>query len=171
MTPTDIQLLVDYNYWARDRLLAAVEALSPDAFTRDMGSSFGSVRDTLAHVYGAEWIWLARWRGEAPTALPTPGQFPDVATLRRTWTALEGEVRAFVAGLDQAGRTRLCDYRLLSGQACTSPFGQMIQHVVNHGTYHRGQVVTMLRQMGAAGPQALDLIAFYREREQVASPR
>lgn len=164
MTVSDLQELLDYSYWARDRVLAAVRPLSGEQFTRDLGSSFPSVRDTLVHMYGAEWIWCERWHGMSPTAGPTSGDFPDVERLAAAWRDLERKVRGFVAGLDDGGIERRLEYRLLSGAPGLSSIREMLQHVVNHGTYHRGQVTTMLRQLGAAPPKSLDLIAFYRER-------
>ena len=164
MTSQDLKTLLDFHYWARDRVFAALEPLTPEQYTRDMGSSFRSVRDTVVHIYSADWIWYRRWRGESPSARIPGEAFPDVAGLRDAWQTLEGQVRAHVASLDADGIERVTEYRLLNGQPGASPFWQMLQHVVNHGTYHRGQVTTMLRQLGAAPPKDLDLIAFYRER-------
>lgn len=164
MTATDLTLLLDYHYWARDRLLDAASTLQPDALLRDMGNSFRSVRDTLVHIYGAEWVWYARWQGQSPTALPDAAAFPDVATLRAAWTALEAQVRAFVADLGEDGIAREFRYASLAGAPATSAFWQMLQHVVNHATYHRGQVTTLLRQLGARPPGGMDLIQFYRTR-------
>ena len=70
MTVNDLQTLVDYHYWATRRVLNATDALTADQFTRDLRSSFPSVRDTLAHLYGADWIWCSRWEGTSPSALP-----------------------------------------------------------------------------------------------------
>jgi uncharacterized damage-inducible protein DinB len=164
MTIEDLRLLLDYHYWARDRLLEAVDVLTPEQFTRDMGSSFRSVRDTLAHIYAAEWAWHSRWVGKSPTALLPSDMFPDVATLRATWAEHEARMRSFLDGVGEAGLTRVFEYKLLNGQPGASPFWQMLQHVVNHASYHRGQVTTMLRQIGAAPAKPMDLIAFYRTR-------
>jgi uncharacterized damage-inducible protein DinB len=164
MTIEHLRLLLDYHYWARDRLLDAVDPLTPEQFTRDMGSSFRSIRDTLAHIYAAEWAWRSRWVGNSPTALLPPDMFPDVASVRATWTDHEAKMRAFLEGLGEAGIARVIDYKLINGQAGASPFWQMLQHVVNHASYHRGQVTTMLRQIGAAPAKPMDLIAFYRTR-------
>jgi len=163
MKARDVRTLLDYHYWARDRMLDAVEALAPQQFTRELGGSFRSVRDTLAHLYGAEWIWYSRWQGEAPTALPTPDQFPDVASIRQAWRDHEKRMRAYVDGLDDHGLERVIAYKLLSGQPGASVLWQMIQHVINHASYHRGQVTTLLRQLGAAPPKSTDLITYYRE--------
>jgi uncharacterized damage-inducible protein DinB len=90
--------------------------------------------------------------------------FPDLATLRRTWSDHEAKMRAFFLNRDESGVNQVFDYTLLSGHTGASILWQMAQHVVNHATYHRGQVVTMLRQLGATPPTPMDLIAFYRLR-------
>jgi uncharacterized damage-inducible protein DinB len=160
----DLLALFDYHYWARDRLLDALEPLTPQQFSRDMGSSFRSIRETAAHIYAAEWAWYSRWRGESPTALVGAEMFPDVATLRAAWNDLERDVRAFLSNRDEEGLREVLAYKLISGQPGASILWQMAQHVVNHATYHRGQIVTMLRQLGATPPKPMDLIAFYRLR-------
>ena len=164
MTHHDLQTLLDYHYWARDRMLDAVAALTPDQYTRDLGSSFRSVRETVTHIYAAEWAWHERWNGRSPTALLPADQFPDLAALRTTWNELETRMRDFVATLGEQGPGRVIDYKLLSGQTGASPIWQMLQHVVNHASYHRGQVTTMLRQLGAQPAKPMDMIAFYRTR-------
>ncbi|OFW13370.1 MAG: hypothetical protein A3F70_00445 [Acidobacteria bacterium RIFCSPLOWO2_12_FULL_67_14] len=160
----ELQTLVDYHYWARDRLLDAVERLSPEQLTRDLGNSFPSIRDTLVHLYGAERIWCARWEAVEAPPRPDPGAFADLAAIRRAWSDLEGKVRAVLDRLGEGGLTRSIAYRTMDGTPASQPFWQMLQHVVNHGSYHRGQVTTMLRQLGAAPARSMDLIAFYRER-------
>lgn len=167
MTPDDLKTLLDYHYWACDRALDAASELTPEQFTRDLGSSFRSVRDTLAHTYSAEWAWYQRWHGTSPTAMLPFDQFPDVASLRRAWTAHEQKMRAFLASLSEAGIDRVYDYKTLDGTAASSRLRDMLQHVVNHGSYHRGQVTTMLRQLGARPAKSMDLIRYYREK---ASP-
>ena len=163
MTSADLATLVDYHYWARDRLLAAVEPLTAEQFTRDLGNSFKSVRDTLSHVHAAEWVWLSRLNGVSPTSLLPHDRFGDLAAVRAGWAETEAGFRAFVGGLDAAALERVVDYHLLNGQPGASRTWHIVQHVVNHATYHRGQVTTMLRQLGATPPKAQDLIAFYRE--------
>ena len=158
----ELRTLVDYHYWARDRVLQAAESLTEEQLTRDLGSSFKSVRDTLAHMYAAEWAWCSRWQGRSPTALLSADAFPDVATLRAKWTELERSVRGVLEGLGEAGVSRVFDYKMINGEARRSVFWHMLQHVVNHGSYHRGQVTTMLRQIGAAPGKPMDMIAFYR---------
>ena len=164
MTHADLTMLLEFHYWARTRVLDAVEQLTPEQFTRDLGSSFPSVRDTLVHLYSAEWAWYQRWHGTSPTSMLVPAEYPDVPTLRAAWTSHEAKMRAFLASLGETGITRVIEYRTLSGQPSSSAVWEMLHHVVNHGTYHRGQVTTMLRQLGAAPARSVELIAFYRER-------
>ena len=101
--------------------------------------------------------------GECAGGAVSADQFPDVATIRRTWTEHERNVRALLDDLGEDGVARVIPYTLFSGVASASPFWQMLQHVVNHASYHRGQVTTMLRQLGAAPAKSCDMITFYRE--------
>jgi uncharacterized damage-inducible protein DinB len=170
MTTKDLHDLLDYHYWARDRVLDAVATVTDEEYRRNLSSSFPSIHATLVHTYSAEWAWHSRWEGHSPTALLAADMFPDVDSLRGAWVALEARVRALLATSADADLTHGFDYTLLSGAPGHSTFEQMLQHVVNHATYHRGQVTAMLRQLGAAPPKSTDLIFFYRERESRAQP-
>jgi len=120
------------------------------------------VRDTLAHIMFAEWLWLERWLGRSPSG-PPPGEFPDLASLRSRWQKPETDLRSFIGRLSTPDLERVVEYKNTKGHAFSNPMWQMLQHLVNHGTYHRGQITTMLRQLGAT-PLATDMIAFYREQ-------
>jgi uncharacterized damage-inducible protein DinB len=159
----DLDLLLDYHYWARDRMFDALERLSPEEYVADRRNSFRSIRDTVVHLYSAEWSWHSRWRGHSPSAHLSPEDFPDVAAVRSAWRELEPQVRTLVGGLGPVERERVFDYLALNGTPQQSVFWHMVQHVVNHATYHRGQITTMLRQAGAEPPKSMDLITFYRE--------
>lgn len=162
MNLADLKNLLEYHYWARDRMLDAVEPLTPEQFTKDLGSSFKSIRDTVAHTHAAEWAWHSRWRGVSPAELLPADRFPDVASARAAWSDLEQQVRSLVDGMSESDVTNVIAYKLLSGAEGSSPFWQMLQHMVNHASYHRGQVTTMLRQLGAKPGKSMDMIAFYR---------
>jgi uncharacterized damage-inducible protein DinB len=158
--------LIDYNYWARDRLLDAVQALTQEQFTRDMGNSFGSVRDTIAHICDAESIWLARCDGGQPTGFQKPDRMPDAAAARAEWAELDRGMREVLQRMGPGGVQRTIEYKDFKGASRTDVVWQIMQHVVNHGSYHRGQVTTMLRQLGAQPAKFMDLIVFYRERRK-----
>ncbi len=165
--PTDaageIRELFAYNRWANRRFLDAAAALGDEPLRRDLGSSFPSVAATLEHILSAEWIWLERWNGRSPTARPGHWNVGDLGGLRRAWDAVEAAQTAFVEGLDGDGLARGVDYRSLRGDPFRAPLWQLLRHVVNHSSYHRGQLATLLRQLGATPPNT-DLVAYYRER-------
>ena len=167
MNVRDLQTMLDYHYWARDRVLDAVAALDTSHYNKDLGSSFKSIRDTLTHTYAAEWAWYQRWHGTSPTALIASDQFADLAALRGAWTAHERKMRAFVDGLSDADLDRVIEFTMLNGTKGASPIGHMVQHVVNHASYHRGQVTTMLRQVGASPAKSMDMIAYFRVKQAV----
>jgi uncharacterized damage-inducible protein DinB len=162
MTSADCDRLIEFNYWARDRTIDAVSGLPLDQFNRELGSSFKSIAATLSHVYFAEWIWYERWNLRSPAG-PPRGPFDDVPSLRGAWGPLEAAIRAFVRRLSDRDLEREISFRLLSGIEVAATFAEMIQHLVNHGSYHRGQVTTMLRQIGAQPPKSVDLITYFRE--------
>jgi uncharacterized damage-inducible protein DinB len=121
------------------------------------------VRETLAHVLAAEWVWLTRWRGSSPPGLPESWDLSSLEVVRAQWAEVEADQRAFVEGLDEAALDRVVAYRDTRGTPYENPLGQLLRHVVNHSTYHRGQVITMLRQLGAEAV-ATDYVVYLRER-------
>lgn len=163
MNRQDILTLLEYTAWANGRVLEAAAALSPEALLRDMGNSFPSVRDTLAHMLGAEWIWLRRWQGESPTTFAWAGELTTLPRLKDRFAAVDRERRAFVEALPEARMAQPFSYRDMAGNSHSLLLVQSLQHIVNHGTYHRGQVTTLLRQLGAK-PVSTDLSRFYLER-------
>ena len=162
MTPDALFALLDYHYWARDRLLDAVERITPEQFREDLANSFPSIRDTLVHLVSAEWAWCQRWQGESPRQPPGLTGLGTLEDIRTRWMREERRVRRFVGGLGPDGINGVFRYTLLDGAAGSSVYWQSVQHVVNHASYHRGQVVTMLRQLGAKAPESQDLAAFHR---------
>lgn len=159
----EIRDLFAYDRWANRRILDAALALPPEDFDRDLGSSFPSVRATLAHLLASDWIWLERWLGRSPTGVPEDWDLATGAAIGSRWREVEAAVKGFVEALTEADLERVVDYRNTAGTPYSAPLGHLLRHVVNHSTYHRGQVVTMLRQLGAT-PPSTDLVAFYRER-------
>ena len=161
MTVDEIRTLFDFNHWANARTLDACAALSAEEFVRPNGSSFPSIRDTLAHVHGAEWVWLERWQGRSPK-LPAARDGDNLATIRERWTTTARALLEFAQSRTQAELDAIREIRTFDGTPFRHALWQMMQHVVNHGSYHRGQVAVFLRQ---CGHQAMptDLIRYYRE--------
>jgi uncharacterized damage-inducible protein DinB len=170
MTKDEIQLLYEYDRWANNSVLQAASTLSAEEFTRDLGGSFGSVRDTLAHIVGSEWGWLTCWREPSPSsafvtelvwtrrdALFNANAFPDLAAVQLKWAEIEREQVEFVNGVtnESLGRT-------LPVRTTQISLAHLMQHLANHSTYHRGQIALMMRQLGAA-PLATDFAMFLME--------
>jgi uncharacterized damage-inducible protein DinB len=168
MSPEEIRVLYDYNAWANGRVLDSASALTTEQFSKPLVSSFPSVRDTLAHIWGSEWLWLERFQGRSPSSLPDVGQFQEISVLRARWEDDEARLHKFVIGLTPDDLNRVHQYRTLNFGEYANPLWQSMQHMVNHGTYHRGQITTLLRQLNAK-PLSSDLIHFYRERSNAAS--
>jgi len=156
-----LRTLYNYNYWARDRQLEACVRLSQEQFLRPMGSSFSSLRDTLAHLVAVEWVWHERFLGRSPRSVPEwVDALRTTEAIRSRWAEVEADVRKFVGGLDAAALDRPLSYQNLKGEPWTYPLWQALFHLVNHQTYHRGQVTTLVRQLGGT-PPAIDFLVYF----------
>jgi uncharacterized damage-inducible protein DinB len=162
MNTTDVRHLYAYNKWANHRIVDTCRPLDSTIFTRNLGNSFGSIRDTLAHILGAEWVWLERWQHRSPTQLPTTDTFPDAASIERRWQEIERGQQAFLEKLTDGQLGERIAYKNFKGERWEYSLAQMMQHLVNHSTYHRGQVITMLRQLGNQAPST-DLLLYLDE--------
>jgi uncharacterized damage-inducible protein DinB len=164
MNKQDVVYLHDYNRWANRRILESASKLTPEQFTRDLQSSHRSVRDTLAHILAAEWIWLERWKGASPRSLLNPADFDAIEPLKSRWAEVERDYSEFIGGLTDAVLSTVISYRNTRGEDWAYPLDQMLQHVMNHSTYHRGQITTLLRQLGAE-VVPVDLLVFMDVKE------
>lgn len=145
--------LWEYHWWANRRLFDVAAGLGEEAARREVGPQFSypTVLRMFAHIYGADWLWLQRWRGTSAAALPG-GEIGDLATLRARWDALEPEQRAFLSGLAPADLGRTVPYRNTQGQAFHAPLVTLLQHVPNHATHHRSEIATMLTMISGSPP-------------------
>lgn len=144
----EIRELYGYNAWAMRRIFECAAQLTEEELHRDLGGSFGSVRDTLVHIVGAEWVWLTRWQGSSPTAIPNTRANLAHGEIVTWWHQIDEEREAFLVALPAEALDRVIGYTNFSGIYCAFPLWQMLRHVVIHSSYHRGQVTTLLRQLG-----------------------
>jgi uncharacterized damage-inducible protein DinB len=131
--------------------------------TRPLGSSYSSLRDTLNHLLGVEWVWLQRFNGQSPRSVPWSKDTQALETIRRRWQNVEEDMRAYLATLKPEALGIPLTYQNFKGETWTYPLWQTLVHLVNHGTYHRGQVTMALRQLGAT-PPGIDLLVYYDKR-------
>ncbi len=163
MTTKDVRAHFVYNEWANARTFGAVATLTPEQLTKDLGSSFPTILHTAAHIAGAEWIWLTRWTGGTVSRRPEWATAPSLPDVRARLAAVETDRAAFLMKLTDADLDRPVTYTAFDGKTFTQPLLPMFMHVVNHSTYHRGQIAGMMRQVGAT-PVGTDLIAYAREK-------
>jgi uncharacterized damage-inducible protein DinB len=148
-----IQEHYDYHRWANRRLFDLAAGLG-DGVTRDMGVhwSFPSLKGMFAHIYGADRVWLTRWKGSSPSRLWGDADFASMAELRTGWDALEAEQRLFVEGLDAAALAGPLDFKNTQGKEFQVALGALLQHVVNHATHHRSEAATMITLISGSPP-------------------
>ncbi|MGH7889354.1 MAG: DinB family protein, partial [Thermodesulfobacteriota bacterium] len=146
--------------WANGQTFEAAAKLTSEQLHKDLGSSYRSVKGTLVHIVGAEWIWLRRWLGTSPKALLDPAEFSSVEEIKNRREAEEQERKEFLSTLTENSLKKPLSYTNIKSQPFSYPLWQALQHLVNHSTYHRGQVTTLLRQLGAQ-PKGTDLLIYY----------
>ncbi len=159
-----IQGIWGYHWWANRTHFDEVSALGEEAARKEVGKqfSFPTLKGMLAHIYGADRIWLERWKGAAPTKLHGDADFASLADLRKHWDSLEAEQKAYLSSLGTADFKKTHDYKATNGKPFSQPLWQMLQHVVNHATHHRSEIATMLT-MTKGSPPGTDMTIFYRK--------
>ena len=166
MNRTDIRQLFDYTEWANRLAFDAAAQLSPENLRHDFHISHSSIFGTLLHMAGAEWIWLERWHGRSPAlqeawSLWKTETCADLATLNERWQEVVERRARFLSEIDESQLMAEMSFKLLSGDPSSMLLVNQMQHVANHATLHRGQIVGLIRQLGIA-PPSTDLLFFLR---------
>ena len=153
MSTPMVRDLYDYHRWANRRLYDFAAGLGEPTCARDVGPQFSYPRVTrmFAHLYGADWVWLSRWKGTSPTAVPGD-ELTTMQVVRERWDALEAEQKAFVDALTDADLARVVSYKNTEGKAYQAPLGQLLVHVANHATHHRSEIATMVTMLRGSPP-------------------
>ncbi len=162
MTLTEIRTLSEYDDWATERTLESASSLPESKYQENLKSSHGGIHGTLAHVCWADGLWLSRWRGSPPPGLAAD-EMPTLDSLKGQWRLFRVDLQTFLGGLSDSKLAAPLLYSDTKGNRHEEPLYQQMLHRINHSSYHRGQVVTMLRQIGHK-PIGTDMIAFFRER-------
>jgi uncharacterized damage-inducible protein DinB len=162
MNVKEVKTLFAFNAWATNRIFDAVVSLQPENISKDMSSSHGSIFATMVHLVGAEKMWLSRWVGKQDSAFLSPENVPSMGDLRNLWNTVGFETAKFLAGLDDRKLQDFFEMKTSKGEIFRHIYWQAMLHLVDHSTYHRAQVVTMMRQLGVT-PPATGMIMFFRE--------
>jgi uncharacterized damage-inducible protein DinB len=159
MTTAEALRHLQYSGWASRKLLDAARYLNPEDLTRSAGVSHGSILGTLSHIHYADRIWYARIVDPQEPLIPES----DLPMLEREWPAIQTKWEAWAGALQDADLARVVAYKSLDGKhSFESVTAEVVMHLVNHATLHRGQAVGMIRQLGIA-PPGTDLMLYYRQ--------
>ena len=147
------QQLYGYHYWANQRYFTVAEGLTDERLHRRQGHSWDSVHAVLVHMLSSEWVWLQRWHGATPKAHLDPADFPTLASLKQPWAGVQAEMRAFIDSQTDDGLQAAIAYSNFSGEGFQVPLWQMLMHVANHETHHRGELAAMFALMNVPHPE------------------
>jgi uncharacterized damage-inducible protein DinB len=158
----DIHQHLNYSAWATNTLVTKLRTLDESLLHEKTNSSFPSIAKTLLHMWDAEIVWLKRFQGVSLTDWPSKdfnGTASDIfdGILKST-----RDIQTFVASRGEGFIRGTIRYRNLKGNEFEDPVEPLLYHIVNHGSYHRGQITTMLRELGVSDPASTDIILYWR---------
>ena len=148
-----IQKAYDYSYWANKRYLAVAEELPEKKLRGKQGHSWGDVYSVLLHMLSSETVWLRRWQGDSPKGHLDPNDYPTLNTVKEKWLQVERELRSFIERQSEEDLRREITYTNFAGQTFHVPLWQMLMHVPNHETHHRGELAAMFALMKVPHPE------------------
>lgn len=148
-----LQQVYAYTYWANRRYISVAESLTDEQLRRAQGQSWGDVHSVLVHMLSSETVWLKRWHGESPKAHLDPKDFPSLAVLKARWLEVETEMRQFLERQTSNTLESLLAYTNFRGESFRVPLWQMLMHVANHETHHRGELAAMFALMNVPHPE------------------
>jgi uncharacterized damage-inducible protein DinB len=148
-----INQVYDYNYWANKRYFAVAEDLTDEQLHKTQGHSWGDVHGVLVHMLSSEWVWLQRWHGTSPKGHLNKDDFPTLTALKERWDKVEAEMRGFIETQTEESLQSVIAYGNFSGEAFRVLLWQMLMHVANHETHHRGELAAMFALMNVPHPE------------------
>jgi uncharacterized damage-inducible protein DinB len=157
-------MMAGYNGWMNEKLYAICATLSDEERKRDRKAFFRSIHGILNHLLLTDRGWLGRFTG-APWIFRSLDQelYADFDELRRERAHTDAAIEQYAAALTAERLLEDFSYTTYAGKKFTHPLGPALTHLFNHQTHHRGQLTTLLSQLGI-DPGVTDLIAYYRER-------
>jgi uncharacterized damage-inducible protein DinB len=155
----DLESLYAFNSWANARVLETLRALPEADYVKEQGGGWPSLRATFVHLAGATGAWAERFSGREATRLATVDELPGLEDAARVLLAAEEKHRQHLATYTQGHLAGPFTWKNLKGEEKTAPFWVVVRHVVNHQTYHRGQIASMVRRLGHA-PKSTDMVVW-----------
>jgi len=157
-----IQRHLAYNDWANKKLAEILSLVEPSLTDTESPSSFNTIRKTIYHVWDAQEIWFTRIQGNEISNWPSQSFTGNFEEGLKLFTENSKALFDFIESKDRAFLDTNIHYKNMKGVAYAQPVEDILFHLVNHGTFHRGQVVTMLRTLGHTNLQSTDLITYMR---------
>ncbi len=148
-----LETLYDYNFWANHRYFSVAEALTVEQFHRMQGHSWGNVQAMFVHMLSSEWVWLQRWHGASPKGHLDQADFPTLASVKEPWSEQEAELRAYLGSQTEGGLQSVITYTNFRAETFHVPLWQMLMHLANHETHHRGELAAMFALMDVPHPE------------------
>ena len=157
---------LSYTLWANERTVEILKPLDDELMHREVASSFPSISKTLVHMRDAEVIWLARLKGESLTRWPSGANGEGKQALLTSFIQSSRNVLEFVESKGLGYPSVKIKYKTLKGEEFENTAEELLMHLVNHGSYHRGQLITILRQLGVTRLASTDLIHYLRANKK-----
>jgi uncharacterized damage-inducible protein DinB len=154
--------LAGYHLWANNVVWGWLKQISDEQWKQNVVSSFTTIQDTILHIANAEKIWLQRLKKlpQNPITVKTKNDLINI------WKETSTDLKNFIEQMPEEMFEEKLQYKNTKGVEFHSPYYELIAHVVNHSTYHRGQVVTMLRQVGFTGVSSTDMTTWFRNNNK-----
>ncbi len=153
-----------YNVWANHKIIYTIGQLDPNLWYQKIPSSFDSLYKTILHVWDAESTWFQRMRLHENIVVPSASFDPSLKDACNGWIhqSMEWESLIKSEAFDEEVISSKLVYKNSRGEQFHQPVGEVLLHVFNHGTYHRGQLVSMLHALGITNIPATDFIVWSR---------
>ena len=158
-----LENLTKYNVWANNRICEIIKPVDKKLLEKDLHASFKSIRGTLYHLWGAEWIWFERLHGKSPMDWPGSKFKGNFDEFQLEFLQQSGKYYPYVNKLSEKDLSKDFEYANLEGKKFKNTIYNTIVHVMNHSTFHRGQIIGMLREAGVTEFKPTDYIMFIRE--------
>ena len=156
--------LLDYMRWGDRLMMSAARSVPDEEYYKDQGISFGSIHKLMVHCMAVQWLWLSRWRGEVAMRLESHEQYPTRASVEQRWPLVHSAMLDFLGLQSTNSLSRVIEYKNMKGEHLSLPLSDLMLHVIDHATYHRGQVASMIKRAGGQ-PAAISYHRFALERE------
>ena len=157
--------LSGYHIWANDRVCSWLDTISDEQWNQPVVSSFKSIQETILHMASAEKIWVERLLKYSKFEILAETFKGSKSDLIGTWKGISLSFKKLIEDMPEDLFQQKLLFKNTKGVEYDQPYYQLLAHIINHTTYHRGQVVTMLRQVGFTDVSSTDMTTYFRNQK------